>query len=219
MDVDLNAYQWLGFRLEREDDSGEIILTVTGDGDESVRVNAGDSPEDAEQIRDSLRSLLADAEDLVKDWETRPDFESDAFVADGRDGYSVSLEGSHIGTYPSRDIATYELARAMADGGVSPNCWYQNERGNTDSIGEEISKYLGEDDKLLPLPGAEFEPGDVIRHADRNRCDWPMAVDRDYGELGIWAHTSGDPSITELIEDRDGWHSVEDDEDDEDDQS
>lgn len=75
------------------------------------------------------------------------------------------------GPYPSCDIATYELARQMADSGYFPNAWYHDDQGNAEPIHDAIAALLDDDhDQLKPLPGARYKQGDVIALAGDN---WP----------------------------------------------
>lgn len=185
------------FFVKRADsERGEIIIQLEV-GSDTVTFEAGEFVSDADALVGALRSLTEDAEQIQKDWEDRPNNETDGFVAEQRGGYSASLEGTVAGyDFPSRDIATYELAKLMADSGTFPDAWYQNERGNTDNIGEEVRKYSDAGrGKLLPLEGVKYAEGDTVLIGT---YDYPYVVDRDYGKLGVMLHISGDPSITEF---------------------
>lgn len=200
--VDFHMDEAPEFEVEREDESGDVVLTITTDAGDKVRINIGRFYDSASSLVDTLRSTADDVKaNILTDWQDTPD-EFDGWVSEGRDGYYVRLEGTELGGrhgYASRDIAVYELAKAMADSGCFPNAWYQNERGNVDDIAYEVRKYHDEGgDKMLPLEGVEYGVGDRIVSGDQ---DW-WVVEQDYGQLGIVAHVWGDPTVRTVIEDR-----------------
>lgn len=139
--------------VRTDDEWGSIVVTITTDND-TITIGCGRFYDDAVTLRDSLASALSQAESIVKDWQDLPDADGDGFVFEDRGRYYVQLEGStwqdgHFPArndrsnwrpqgYPSRDIAEYELARAMIDAGCFPNAWYQNERGYQEDIGESV---------------------------------------------------------------------------------
>jgi hypothetical protein len=61
----------------------------------------------------------------------RPDNESDAFIAETRDGYSVSVERTHIGTEATQEGAEALLWFWTREHDYHPETWLVNERGNT----------------------------------------------------------------------------------------
>jgi hypothetical protein len=110
----------------------------------------------------------------------------------------VQLSDRPDGPYPSCAIATYELARQMAESSYFPNAWYQDDQGNTEPIHDAIRALLDEHDNLKPLPGARYQQGDVIALAGGNWPTW--VVIHDYGHLGAMLHAQGDPSMTAFAE-------------------
>ena len=72
--------------------------------------------------------------------DTRPDPESDAFIAfsyrtGGLSGsYSVSVDGCHIFTETSEQLAHRMLHSHLERLAYWPNVWAVNERGNTDLL-------------------------------------------------------------------------------------
>lgn len=57
--------------------------------------------------------------------------ESDDYISDDRDGYSVTHDERNIGTYPTLRRAEACLYLARARSNYWPNIWRVNERGNT----------------------------------------------------------------------------------------
>jgi hypothetical protein len=212
--------------VTREDDEdGSIILKIESQT-ETITMDAGRFQGDAEILRDALRDALSDVEEILKDWEDRPDEENDGYVGEGRHGgYLVRLagdtpEGMPRDDYPSRDIAVYELARLMAEGGYYPNCWYVNDHGNYEEIGSEVGAYVTNNEEsggwdLKPLEGVQYEEGEIVCEDTGALC-WPMVVDRDYGRLGLMLHAHGDPGITEFVEheDRGRWSRADGEDED-----
>lgn len=206
-DITLYAHDELDFDVQRTDDEiGEIVLIITADG-EKVEIKVGQSLEDAEQLRDAMQNAAkAVTGDIIDGWENRPDVEDGFVTEDGR-GYLVVMAGKHPDDMPhngyrSRDVATYELARLMANQGYFPNAWYQGERGMTDSINEAVQKhYDAEGSSIKPLPGVKYAEGDnVLLDKDDPDAWHGYVVDHDYGDLGVMLYMSGDPSITEFAE-------------------
>ena len=104
----------------------------------------------------------------------------------------MSLEGSRVGDYPSRDVAEIELARAMVTAGVFPNAWYVDERGYHVDINAEIRRWHNTGgDGMAPLDGVQYQPGDRVWFVE---TDWPY--------VGVEIHTDGDPSIRAHVTDR-----------------
>lgn len=195
-EIDLN--------VEREaSEYAPVVLNIVADSD-SLRIYCGTTYDDAETLASMLEALAKSAREIVDEWKDVPDADGDGFVFSGRDGYLVQLEGlhwngttlaSHSGRrltyFPTRKIAEYELARAMAHAGCFPNVWYEDERGWTDDIGERISReHFDPSDggvTVRPLEGVEYEPGTYL-----NIDGWTAVVERDYGNLGITYHLVGD---------------------------
>lgn len=199
--------------VTREDDeAGSVVLVIRTEGGtdsctDSYTFYAGRFFEDAENLARDLRSAANDAEAIVSDWQDRPD-EYDGFVSEDRGRYLVSLDGVHWNgdalvsvtrfpdrrwrSFPTRDIATYELARAMEVSGVFPNVWYQNERGSPDNIGEQVRAFHDEGGtNCKPLSGVEYEDGaDVLIRYEEGFLGGQVV--KDYGELGIVYVLSGD---------------------------
>lgn len=214
MRIEMRADSNLEIRVHRADDeTGAITLEIEGD-DDTVTIDVGRFEDDAYQLADELQSATRAAEDIRDNWEDRPDRETDGWVYSWRDGYHAKLGNQQTGPFPSRDIATYELARLMADGGMFPNAWYEDERGGTDDIAAAVLAYHDEAGATLkPLTGVRYQPGAVVREQDG---DWPLVVDADYGDLGVMLHTQGDPSVTVFVLDRHEQLSPADDQEGED---
>lgn len=199
MDVTLHGNP--SFDLTRKDDeTGDIILTITTE-DGEVEINCGRFSSDADALHRDLQDVTEGAKSLVDDWEDRPD-EFDGYVTEDRGGYRVVMESTHRPAnwrepgYPTREIATYELAKLMVESGCYPNAWYQNERGNTDFIGEEVYAFQedGETElKLKPLEGIQFSEDDtVIFTSDPHQDPVLWNVEADYGTLGLILSSYGE---------------------------
>ena len=69
-----------------------------------------------------------------------PEGEMDGIVAEGRDGFYVSLEGVRVRREPfaTRDEAVRALAQAMVDAGCFPDAFYVNERGDWHRIDYDV---------------------------------------------------------------------------------
>ncbi|MFK3983079.1 hypothetical protein ACI2K4_22215 [Micromonospora sp. NPDC050397] len=186
------------FHVERND-TGDVELMVCADGT-AVRINIGRDHDDASSLAERLRDLSENtATDILADWWDIPD-ESDAYISFDRDRYHVTLEGSIVGTFPSRDVAEIELARAMVTHQVFPRAWYINDRGNYSDIDADVRRWHDEGgDQMVPLPGVEYQPGDLVWHGDP---DWPYKVVDDWGEAGVEIHTVGDPTVRAHVTDR-----------------
>lgn len=200
------------FSVER-DEQGDVILTLYADG-QTITLNTGGSQDDAGNLSRQLSRAGDQVDDILEDWQDMPDPYRDGFISiDGRRGaWFVSLEGNARGDqkhgYPSEQIAAYELARAMADDGAFPNAWAEGEHGpTTRDINDQIRAFHDEGgDKLRTLPGAIYQPGDVVIASDEEWRTWVVAG--DYGDvpaggLGIMLHTLGDPDVTMFRETHD----------------
>jgi hypothetical protein len=64
----------------------------------------------------------------------RPDQESDAFISETRDGFSVSSEQFHLGTFADIDAAREFLVSWTNEHNYFPEMWEVNERGNTELL-------------------------------------------------------------------------------------
>lgn len=183
----------------QRDGEGDILLTIKAD-DTRITINVGHEYDAVTTVQEGLRKLAEDLYTQVVDgWEDIPE-EWDARVTADRGEYLVSIGGKDVTGYPTRDIAVYELARRMADAGEFGNAWYYNEHGTYDNINDEVRKYHDEGgDKLLPLPGVQYQDGATVDYGDP---DFPWIVDRDYGPLGVRVHASGDPDVNALVTDR-----------------
>ena len=196
--IDLTGdYEFSVERTDDEDELGDIVVTLTV-GSDTVTFTVGHSQSDAEDLAGELRDLTADAERIFAGWQDRPDIDTDGYVSAGPDGFYVQLSDRPDGPYPSCAIATYELARQMAESSYFPNAWYQDDQGNTEPIHDAIRALLDEHDNLKPLPGARYQQGDVIALAGGNWPTW--VVIHDYGHLGAMLHAQGDPSMTAFAE-------------------
>jgi hypothetical protein len=186
------------FAVERHP-AGEVRLQVRAGGVD-VRITIGSLYDDVSLLAASLHHLADDIDDDILDsWHDTPD-EFDGHIAFDRGRYHVSLDGSRVGDYPSRDVAEIELARAMVDGGVFPNAWFITDHGNYIAIDADIRRWHDEGgDQMAPLPGVQYRPGQRVRYAD---VDWPYRVVGDWGPAGVEIHTDGDPSIWTHVTDR-----------------
>lgn len=183
----------LDISTERADDeSGMVTMTITANGD-VITINAGRFQEDASALADELEKAAQEVRSIAGDWEDRPDDE-DGWVLADRDGYFAKLSNEQAGPFPSQDIATYELARMMADSGYFPNAWRQDERGNYDAIHDAVRAFHDEGgDKLLPLPDVRYADGAEVTVSG----DGSGYVVRDYGNLGVVVEHYGDISVHE----------------------
>lgn len=207
----MNTTTYIGspsFKIEK-DESGDVVLTITDDTDPAseIIINTGSGYTGAEELAGSLDTLNDDMKDIMANWEDTPDAESDNFIfADThRGGYSYNMSGTAaFGPFPSRDIAEYELEKAVQEAGYFPNCWLAGERGDYTLL--DLSRFNDDEGNLKPLEGAQHETGSLVSVPER-LSDWTTwIVDGDYGTMGLMLHTSGDPSVTLFVEgsDREG---------------
>jgi hypothetical protein len=195
------------FGVERNPDDGDVVLEVRADGI-TIRVNVGGMYDDVSLLAESLRHLAEDVvEDILDGWEDVPD-EFDAYITFDRGRYHVSLEGTRVGDYPSRNVAEIELARAMVTGGAFPNAWYVNDHGNHLDINADIRRWHDAGgDGMAPLGGVQYQPGDRVWYVE---MDWPYIVVGDWGPAGVEIHTDGDPIIRAHVTDRSEVRAIED---------
>lgn len=64
--------------------------------------------------------------------------EDDAYISDDRDGYAVSFEGRHLGTFERETRARAAISLEMRRTGYYPDVWHVNERGSIDHIGGRV---------------------------------------------------------------------------------
>lgn len=201
--------------VRREDEFGSIAVKIATEDGASLVFECGRFYDEISELHTMFETLATDAGSIIERWQDVPDQDSDAFVYEGeRGGYTVYLEGAqwdgtvlarvhhNSTTFPTRDIAEYELAAAMSSSGCFPNTWFMNERGIIADIGKSIRKYHDDGGTdLLPLDGVEYETGAdvVVRIRIQTAAfTWEDAevsgeVIRDYGtELGIVYCCSGD---------------------------
>jgi hypothetical protein len=186
------------FTVERQPD-GEVRLQVRAGG-VHVRITIGRLYDDVSLLAASLHHLADDVdEDILDGWHDVPD-EFDGYIGFDRGRYHVSLDGTRVGDYPSREVAEIGLARAMVDGGVFPNAWFITDHGNHVAIDDDIRRWHDEGgDQMAPLLGVQYKPGDRVWYAG---VDWPYRVVGDWGPAGVEIHTEGDPSIWTHVTDR-----------------
>jgi hypothetical protein len=187
------------FAVERQPD-GEVQLQVRAGGVD-VRITIGDLFDDVSLLAASLHHLADDVDEEILDgWQDAPD-EFDGYISFVRGRYHVSLDGTRVGDYPSREVAEIELARAMAAGGVFPNAWFITDHGNPVDINDDIRRWHDEGgDQMAPLPGVQYQPGDRVWYADD---DWSYRVVGDWGPAGVEIHARGHLSIRCHVTDRD----------------
>lgn len=146
------------FAVERQPD-GEVQVQVRAGGVD-VRITIGSLYDDMSLLAASLHHLAEDVDEEILDgWQDTPD-EFDGYISFDRGRYHVSLDGTRVGDYTSREVAEIELARAMVAGGVFPNAWFITDHGNTVAIDEDIRRWHDEGgDQMAPLPGMQYQPG------------------------------------------------------------
>jgi len=129
--------------------------------------------------------------------------EDDAWVVLDEGVYRIRVFGADTGPFPTRHIAIYELAAAMVKHGEFPSAWVFGEHGPAvEEISDQVDKFFDESGELRLLTGVRFDDGAQVLLTDDAHADWrSYTVIRDYGQLGLYVHTTGDPTITELITD------------------
>ena len=87
----------------------------------------------------SEEGFYEDGSEIYFDSETvEPIYEEDCFITDiGSKGYSVSVNGKHIGNYPNFDEALRYAKEWMEANKFWPNMWNINERGTVDLLDGE----------------------------------------------------------------------------------
>lgn len=204
--ITLTALEELDVDVDRDMETGQITVTLTTDTD-TIVIDAGSAYDDAYQLQRTLTQATSQARSLVDEWEELPG-EYDAYVGDDRHGYTVSIEGLIVGTFPRYEMAVIELAEVMAESGTFPAAWHINDRGNMFPIDDEVRRYHNEGgDKMLPIPGAQYERGTGLADASGAFIGY---VVKDYGHAGIMTSWGGEPHVVDG-DDRDGLTVVEDD--------
>lgn len=190
----ITAYGLEMITVERTtDEFGILWLKINTEDGTKVRIQCGRFNEDAYNLKRELEEAAAYVQlEIIEGWEDRPD-DSDAYVFCDRGYYYARLERDYVGPFPTREIATYELAALMSKQGYYPNAWYEGERGGYDDIGDEVRAFHDEGgDGLKSLIGVQYEPGDeVIVRPDAMFPD-VYTVAKDYGHLGITLRTYDD---------------------------
>lgn len=199
--IELDALGTLNIKAQRTDDEhGDVALVIRTD-DGTVRVRCGRTADDAGRLTEALAIATGQAAKVADDWYERPD-ENDGFVTLSQGRWYVTLEGMSpdgqpANGYPDGTVAVYELAALMAEHGCFPGAWAEGEHGPSErDINSEVRAFHDEGgDKLLPLGGVQYEPGDRVRYDG----DTSLEVVRDYGQLGIWLAVAGDWSAGEAF--------------------
>jgi hypothetical protein len=194
------------FAVARDGD-GDVTLTIRAERT-TIHLSVGRLHDSASLLAQSLHHLAEDVDsDILDGWEELPD-EYDAYISVDRGRYHVSVEGTHVGDYPSQDVAEIELARAMVTGGVFPPAWFINDHGNYHDINEHIRRWHDDGgDAMAPIEGVQYQPGDRVWYVE---MDWPYIVIGDWGPAGVEIHTEGDRSIRAHVTDRTELHAVTD---------
>jgi hypothetical protein len=208
--------------VTRSDEApGEVTLVLMGEEGDRISISVGHHDEDAANLRLELAGALAKLDRWLADWYVHPD-EYDAYVGDLGPDYSVRLEGVILDrTFPSKEIATYELARMMAERGCFPAAWFEGYQGGHEPLDDEVRAFHDEGgDKLLELWGRQYEDGAevLIRDPDTLTTDadeWTANVVRDYGVMGVvYRYPENQHDYVLEHTDRDRMRPVPDDEDD-----
>lgn len=176
--------------VNREEIEGEISLTIDTE-DVAIKINLGRTNEQAHQLLALLDNATKAAQEMVDDWEDKPD-DYDGYVSMNDGSYYVQLGLKDHGTYPTKKIAIIELAQAMIDTGHFPNSWYQYD-AYTVPLDDEVRACHDEaGDQMRPLGGI-YERNDEIEvnhtyQTGPNTWDseWTEAyVIKDYGDAGV----------------------------------
>jgi len=186
--------------------TGEVELQISAGG-VAIRITVGDAYDDVSLLADSLRHLAEDTEEIRDGWQDVPG-QYDAYISFDRGRYYVSLEGSRVGDYPSRQVAEIALARAMVAGGVFPPAWYVTTHGNYVAIDADIRRWHDAGgDQMAPLAGVQYQRGDRVRYAPDGLV---YVVIGDWGPAGVEIHTDGDRTIRAHVTDRTDLSPIED---------
>lgn len=176
-----------GMKVERGED-GHVVFTIQARGDE-IRLDVMDTQESASHLHDILNDVSAHlSREILDGWTDLPR-EDDAWVLFEDGKYYIRYAGmDDDDSYPTQNIATYELAAIMAARGEFGSAWFQNSRGIYEGIDTAVRAFHDEGgDKMLPLVGVQYEPGTEIRFtSDQSPLEqMDREVVKDYGAMGI----------------------------------
>ncbi|MEV6527156.1 hypothetical protein AB0M43_35020 [Longispora sp. NPDC051575] len=172
-------------------DEGRLQIRLDADGT-TITLVMTTLRDDAARVAEDLRELAGSVDALIENWEPSPD-PYDAFVAPALNGYELRLNCELVGVYPTREIAEYELDRAMHRDGYIPDAWLLDERGGHTLLPAADTRPPD------PLPGAEYAVGDLVRCADR---PFVWRVLGDWGALGVEVQVVEDPETRRHVTDR-----------------
>lgn len=113
-----------GFWTEVRVPTAEEIEAASGDDDEGA-LEEESEPEESEP--------------------EEPDLQNEAVISDSRRGYSLSIEGKHIGDYSDRDDAVEAFRKWTKKRNFHPNLYYMNERGTVDLLNPDTGDFAGDD--------------------------------------------------------------------------
>jgi hypothetical protein len=97
-------------------------------------------------------------EGVPPDEEEEPDLSNEAVISETRDGYSLAIEGKHIGTYRERDAAVQAFNAWSEKHNVYYNLFFVNERGTIDQLDPSTGRFLkGTPGKLSGQQGMRLQ--------------------------------------------------------------
>ena len=186
----------------------DALKAALNEADAALGGDSNDAEHDAlYSVRETIAAILGVTYDAPSpDYDDETPHPNHGFVTlDARPGYQdyrVTLRGQEIGGYHTREIAIYELARAMAGDEEFTPAWITGEHGPAaESIETEVYahyEFSGSEGTLIPLEHTRYGPGDLVIVEGQ---DWqPWVVTGDWGDLGIQLHALGDESVACFID-------------------
>lgn len=184
------------FNVVRDED-GNVVLTGSASCGK-VAFNIGNDEDSAGELHEELLDVVDKLTKILDLWEDTPEDE-DGWVILDNGKYVVRFDNLEKARgIPSREIAIRLLAEVMFEARMLPHAWLSGEHGPaTESIDEKISAEFDPGTRdLKPLEGVEYTSRALVRIAEGGDL---LTVDRDFGDLGIMLHVSGDPSVTVFV--------------------